>query len=153
MMISIQIIWNRLCVPLDAIAYTNEVLIVSGSVATLLLLLLASFAGNIDTMSEAIGNINDLKQDILNEKIDIISSELVGTNAVVVLTNYGKDDTVMLAFFSDVGVEITCTSNNPNSANMTLFSGGLLEITCPVQLSAEKILIVTNTRNILEAQL
>ncbi len=148
-----QQLWNNLCIPLDAVAYTNEVLLVSGSIATLLILLLVSFAGNIDTMSEAIGNINEIKRDILNEKIDIISSEIVGTDAIVVLTNYGKDDAVILAFFSDLGAEITCTSNNIHSANMTVSAGRLLEITCPVSPSAEKILIVTNTRNILEVRL
>ncbi len=146
-------IQKSLCTPLEAVAYTNEVLIVSGAVTSLLILLLASFAGNIDTMSVAIGNINDLKQEILNEKIDIISSEIIGANVVIVLTNYGTHDSLLLAFFSDAGSEITCVSNNLNSADMTIIAGKLLEITCPVIPNTSKILVVTKTHNILEAQL
>ena len=147
-------LWRSLCTPLDAVTYTNEFLIVSGAVATFMVLLLASFAGNIDVMSDAIGKINEKKQEILNEKIDIISAEKSGTKAIIILTNYGIYDTEILAFFSDVsqGQELVCISNNVN-ADMTVVAAGLLEVTCEILPSASKILAVTSTRNILESKL
>ena len=149
-------LWRSLCTPLDAVTYTNEFLIVSGAVATFMVLLLASFAGNIDVMSDAIGKINEKKQEILNEKIDIISAEKSGNTAIIILTNYGIYDTEILAFFSDVsqGQELTCRSNNVPNTDMTVVAAELLEVTCDLlHPSASKILAVTSTRNILESKL
>lgn len=157
MMYSKQInkLWRSLCTPLDAVTYTNEFLIVSGAVATFMVLLLASFAGNIDVMSDAIGKINEKKQEILNEKIDIISAEKSGNTAIIILTNYGIYDTEILAFFSDVsqGQELACISNNVPNTDMTVVAAELLEVTCTILPSASKILAVTSTRNILESKL
>ena len=148
-------LWRSLCTPLDAVTYTNEFLIVSGAVATFMVLLLASFAGNIDVMSDAIGKINEKKQEILNEKIDIISAEKSGSRAIIILTNYGIYDTEMIAFFSDVsqGQQLTCRSNNDDNGDMTVVAAELLEVTCDISPSASKILAVTSTRNILESKL
>ena len=146
---------QSLCTPLNAVAYTNEFLVVSGTVGSLMVLLLASFAGSIESMSGVIGDINNQRQNRLNEKIDVISSEYVTgrTKAVIVLTNYGKHDTTLLAFLSDLGTALSCTSNNPDATDMTIAAGGLLEVTCVVPPSANRVLILTDTRGILEVSI
>ncbi len=148
-------IQRHLCTPLNAVTYTNEFLVVSGAVGSLMVLLLASFSGSIETMSGVIGDINTQRQNALYEKIDILSSESVAsrTKAVIILSNYGKHDTVLLSFFSDPGIVISCTSNNAEATDMTITAGGLLEVTCVIPPSASRVLILTDTRNILEAGL
>lgn len=149
-----KLLQRSLCTPLKAVAYTNEVLVVSAMLGTLTVLLLASYAGNIEVMSSGIARINDLRQELLQEKIDIISSARVGPNVIVTLTNYGNSDTVLLGFFAgDDGSEITtCMSNNSDNKDMTVASGRLLEVTCPVDPGVSKILIATDTQTILEAR-
>lgn len=118
-------------------------------------LLIASFAGNIDTMSEGIGKINELKQNVLNEKIDIISYKKIDDTIIVTITNYGKTDTEIIALFSDTSTDNiveSCTSNNLDDT-LSIPAGELLEVTCPASDGAKMILIVTDTRNILEVKL
>lgn len=142
-----------LCIPLDALSYTNNVLVVMASLGVLGGIFLMAFAGDLTAMSHQISSINDMERKYLNEKIDVVSVDLIATDTIITLTNYGKYEVKILGILDGVGTELICDSNNSDVKNFVISPEQLLEFTCDIVIpfdSAAIHYVVTDTRQIIE---
>ncbi len=140
-------IQRSLCTPLDAMAYTHEVLIISSMVGVFLVLLLASFGDSISSMSEMVGKLNQQKSAMLSEKISVISADIVDSKTVIVISNYVKyNSSISKAFFENI--TISCTSDNADPADMSVQPGKLISLTC--DSITDKLYLLTENQNILQ---
>ena len=148
-MLLCQRIWQGLSTPLSGITFTNEFLVISVAIGVLLVALLAAFSGNIGTMSETLGRINEIRIEILNEKLDVISADRDGNTVNIVLTNYGNTNGTILAIIDAAGAESDC--GDP----LIVTPEVPLEIICrnvpdPTPYVHDTMLVITSARNILE---
>ena len=148
-MLLCQHIWQRMSTPLSGITFTNEFLVISAAVGVLLVALLAAFSGNIGTMSETLGRINEIRIEILNEKLDVVSADRYGNTVNIVLTNYGHTDGTIIAIIDATGAESDC--GDP----LIVTPEVPLEIVCrnvpdPTLYVPDTMLVITSARNILE---
>mgnify|MGYP000114220379 CR=1 FL=1 len=142
-----------LCTPLDALSYTNNVLVVMAFLTVFGGIFLIAFAGDITSMSHQISSINDMERKYLNEKIDVISVDLTVDYTVITLTNYGKYPVEILGILDGTGTELICETNNSDVKNFVILPEELLEFTCDILKPFDSTAIhyvVTDTRQIIE---
>jgi len=123
-----------LCTPLDAISYTNNVLLVMAALGVLGGIFVIAFTGDIASMSQTISSINDMERKYLSEKIDVMSVDLTDTHTIITLTNYGKYPVEIIGILDGVGAELTCNSNNSDTADFVIGPEELLEFTCAIEI-------------------
>ena len=123
---------------LDALSYTNNVLLVTALLGVLGGIFLIAFAGDVLSMSEAISSISDIKRKYLSEKVDVVSSDVIGSSVVITLTNRGEYPVEVLGVLDGVGNTLNCVSNNSDVTDFVILpEQQLLEVTCvTVVLSA-----------------
>jgi len=125
---------RSLCTPLDALSYTNNVLLVMAALGVLGGIFVIAFTGDIASMSHTISSINDMERKYLSEKIDVMSVDLTSTHTIITLTNYGKYPVEIIGIIDGVGTKLTCNSNNSNTADFVIGPDELLEFTCAIEI-------------------
>lgn len=121
-----------LCTPLDALTYSNDVLLVMGALTILGGIFVVGFGGDIASMSQEISSINEFERKYLNEKIEVVTVDLTDTHTIITLTNYGKYPVEIRGVVDMASNELVCNSNNSDSADFIIQSDDLLEITCAI---------------------
>ena len=147
---------------LDALSYTSNVLLAMASLSVLGGIFLIAFSGEVASMSHGISSINEMEKKYLNEKVDVLSVDLVSSKVVITLVNYGKYDFQILAILTDVGKDLTsvCTANGSDLKSLVIEPENKVEITCSVTITSEsfidhnepKFYVLTDTRQILTAK-
>lgn len=121
-----------LCAPLDALTYSNDVLLVMGALTVLGGIFVLGFGGDIASMAQEISSINEFERKYLNEKIEVSTVDLTNTHTIITLTNYGKYPVEISGVIDGARNELVCNSNNFDSVDFIIESDNLLEITCVI---------------------
>ncbi len=149
---------------LDALSYTSNVLLAMAALGVLGGLFLIAFSGEVASMSHGIASINEMEKKYLNEKVDVLSVDIVSSTVpskvVITLVNYGKYDSQILAILTDVGKDLTCTANGSDLESLVIEPENKVEITCDITVNPEsfidsndpKFYVLTDTRQILTAK-